>query len=126
MKVAFTAQGDSEQARMDDRFGRASYFVIVDTETQASEGVSNPSLSAGSGAGVQSADFLSRRGVQAVVTGNVGPNGAHALGAAGIDIYQSDYATVAENLRALKKGSLQKVDQPTTGSGRGKRRNRRF
>ena len=35
MKLAVTSQGNNLQSSLDPRFGRARYFVIVDTETGA-------------------------------------------------------------------------------------------
>ena len=35
MKIAITAQGPELDAAVDPRFGRAAYFLIVDTDTSA-------------------------------------------------------------------------------------------
>ena len=53
MKVAITAQGGELSSELDPRFGRARWFVIVDTETDAVEAVDNSSgFNASSGAGI--------------------------------------------------------------------------
>lgn len=37
MKVCFSSIGDSTDSILDQRFGRAAYFVIADTETMIFE-----------------------------------------------------------------------------------------
>ncbi len=122
MKVAICARKGNLQAEMDDRFGRAEYFVMVDTESGTEEIVRNPSLTLGSGAGVQSAQLLSDRGIQTLIAGNIGPKAARALQAAGIRAYRPKFKTVSENLQALKRGELQQVSDATPGRGRRTRR----
>lgn len=125
MKVAICAKEGSLQSEVDDRFGRAKYFVMVDTESEVEEVERNPALTLGSGAGVQSAQLLSDRGIQVLIAGNVGPKAARALEAAGIQTYRAKHRTVSENLEALEKGQLQQAPDPTVGSHFGSGRSRR-
>ncbi|HBK59818.1 MAG TPA: hypothetical protein DDZ84_03360, partial [Firmicutes bacterium] len=83
MRIAVTAQGVDLDSAMDPRFGRCRSFIIVDPESDKSEAFSNESVTASGGAGTQSAQFLANQGVDAVVTGNIGPNASRALEAAG-------------------------------------------
>ncbi|OPZ74084.1 MAG: Dinitrogenase iron-molybdenum cofactor [Firmicutes bacterium ADurb.Bin456] len=107
MKIAITAQGKNMESKVDPRFGRASWFVLVDTETGAHEAVSNEqNLNAGQGAGIQSAENISRQGVKAVITGNCGPKAFRTLNAAGIKIYTGAEGTVAEVYEKFKAGKL--------------------
>ena len=128
MKIAFTTREAGMDAPMDDRFGRAPYFVMVDTETGAAESEENPNVSAGSGAGIGSAEFLSRRGVGAVITGNLGPKASRALMAAGIGAYRASKPTVRENVDAYSRKELNSLSDPTvdekSGMGRGMGRGR--
>ncbi|MFO8061059.1 MAG: NifB/NifX family molybdenum-iron cluster-binding protein [Bacillota bacterium] len=125
MKVAVCARGDSLQAEVDDRFGRAQYFVMVDTESGEEEVARNPSLSLGSGAGIQSVQFLSDNGVEVIIAGNIGPKAAGAMQMAGIRAYRPKFSTVSENIEAFKKGDLEQAQDATVrshfGSGRGRR-----
>ena len=73
MKVAITATGNSPDAKLDSRFGRCSYFVIYDTEKKAVEDfVLNPNKESESGAGPASAQFVVLKGVEKVVSGELG------------------------------------------------------
>ena len=119
MKIAVSATDDSLDARIDPRFGRCEYFVIVDTETMNFEALPNTSRIALSGAGIQAAQAIANKGVQAVLTGNVGPNAFQALSSAGIDIITGVFGTVREAVEKFKSGQLQKITAPTTSVGFG-------
>lgn len=86
MKVCVTAMGPGLDAEVDPRFGRAQYFVFVDTESMKHESVQNPNVSGFGGVGIQSAQLVVDKGAQVVITGHVGPNAAQALSAAGVKV----------------------------------------
>ena len=119
MKIAISATSDSLDAQIDPRFGRCEYFVIVDIETMKFEALPNKSRSAMSGAGIQAAQAIANRGVQAVLTGNVGPNAFQVLSSAGIDVTTGVSGTVREAVEKFKGGQLQKITAPTTSMGFG-------
>ncbi len=111
MKIAITATGADFNAQVDPRFGRAQYFIIVDTDTMEFETIENDSTVAAHGAGIQSGQLMSSKGVEAVITGSVGPNAHQTLSAAGIKMYQSGRGTVAEVVSAYKEGKLNPIDE---------------
>ncbi len=41
MKIAVTSQGDTLDSQLDPRFGRAAFFIVVDTETLEFEAFDN-------------------------------------------------------------------------------------
>lgn len=111
VKIAFSASGDTLDARLDTRFGRAPKFVLYDTDYASFEAIDNQqSLSAAQGAGIQAAETVARAGAQALVTGHCGPKAFRVLSAAGIQVYTSGAATVAEALEAFKAGQLTVAD----------------
>ena len=83
MKICVTATANSLDAQIDPRFGRCSYFVIVDSETMQFEAVPNMAAAASGGAGIQAAQTIAKEGVKLLITGNVGPKAFQALAAAG-------------------------------------------
>ena len=113
MKVAVSATGPGIDAAVDERFGRCSYFQFVDTETMASEATANAAAESGSGVGVQVAQMLADRGVEAVLTGNCGPKAFATLNAAGVKVYAGATGTVAQAVAAFKNGELATTDGPT-------------
>jgi len=113
MKVAVTATGPSLDARVDPRFGRCPYFLVVETDDASWKAVENPNVSLGGGAGIQSAQLMAERGVQTVLTGNCGPNAYQTLSAAGIGVIVGCSGTVADVIEQFKAGQLNAADEPS-------------
>jgi predicted Fe-Mo cluster-binding NifX family protein len=87
MKIAITSKGTNLESEVEPRFGRAPYFIIVDTETMEFEAVDNASnVNAFKGAGIQAAAVVGEKGAEAVLTGFCGPNAFKGLNAAGIKV----------------------------------------
>jgi predicted Fe-Mo cluster-binding NifX family protein len=132
MKVAVTASGKDLDAPIDQRFGRCAYFVIVDTDSMSFEAFENESMRLGSGAGIQSAQFVADKGGKVLITGNVGPNAAQTLASAGIQLIAGQTGTVRQAIENYKNGKLKTTAAPNVsghfgmgggagmGSGRGR------
>lgn len=110
MKICISASGNSLDSKIDPRFGRAAYFVIIDTETMKSEILENSAATTGGGAGITSGQLMVDKEVVAVITGNVGPNAMNVLKAASIEVYHSAGMSVEEAIEKFKKGLLEKID----------------
>jgi len=110
MKVCISASGNSLDSKMDPRFGRAAYFVIIDIDGMKLEIIENSAATSGGGAGITSGQLMVDKEVEAVITGNVGPNAMNVLKSANIDIYRGVNTTVKENIEKLKKGLLEKIN----------------
>lgn len=111
MKVCVTANGSTLESTLDPRFGRADYFVIVDTNTMEFEPVENSAAQAAGGAGITSAQSVVDKGITVVITGNVGPNAMNVLKAGEIEIYKGLSASIKENVEKYNKGLLEKIDK---------------
>lgn len=107
MKIAFTTSGDTLNAPLDSRFGRAAKFLVYDLEKDSLEIIDNAqNLNAAQGAGIQSAANVAKAGAGALVSGHCGPKAYRVLQAAGIEVYYSEAATVAEALESYRQGKL--------------------
>ena len=130
MKICVTASGNTLDASIDPRFGRAAYLTIVDSESMAFEAISNAAAGAMGGAGIQAAQTLTKKGVDVLITGNVGPNAFQALSAASIKIATGASGSVREVVEKYKRGELSETGAPTVkghfgmGIGRGSGRER--
>jgi len=116
MKVAVTSYGENLFGKVDRSFGRAKWFVIVDTEKGNFEAHSNKqNVNAAQGAGIQAAQNISNLGVDVVLTGNVGPNAFRTLSAASIKIFivDKDIETVRDALSEWEADRLQEVSEAT-------------
>jgi len=116
MKIAVTAAEQSLDAAIDPRFGRCACMLIVDTDTMSFEVVENPNVSAGGGAGIQTAQLAADAGATVVLTGNCGPNAHRTLSAAGIQIIVGCSGTVREVVEQFKAGKLSATDRPNVAS----------
>ncbi len=112
MKVAFSTQGESLDAPMDSRFGRAPKFLVFDTQTRGFVVVDNEqNLNAAQGAGIQAAATVVLTGAGCVVTGHCGPKAFRVLSIAGVKVCNCALATVADALAAYEGGQLQPAVQ---------------
>ena len=116
MKIAISSSGPDLNAEVDPRFGRCRYFVIVDSETKEFEVLDNQGAMTSGGAGIQAAQMVVNAGVNSVITGNLGPNAADTLAAAGLKTYLGALGTVREALQQYKSGQLQESSGPTVES----------
>lgn len=107
MKIAVSSSGKTRADNVDERFGRAPYFLIIDGDLV--EVVENPNLSAGGGVGVQTAQMIADRGVEAVIAGNFGPKAFQVLEAAGIKAYSVSGKKVSEAVELLNQGKLELI-----------------
>jgi len=114
MKVAITAQDPRLEGPVDPRFGRARYFLLVNTTTGETTSHDNETnLGRGHGAGIQSAQDVASLGAEAVVTGNIGPKALQALDAGGIAVFVGAMGTVQDALDALEAGNLKRATEAT-------------
>jgi len=113
MKFAVTAQGPDAGSLVDTRFGRAHYFRVVDGDTGQQTVVDNEAgTNAVQGAGIGAARTLANLGVQAVVTGHVGPKAWTALEAAHIEVYVVSGDTVEQAVKAFIARQLVQMTKP--------------
>jgi predicted Fe-Mo cluster-binding NifX family protein len=114
MRVCITSTGASLDSEMDPRFGRCQYFIFLDPHSLEMEALENPNIGASGGAGIQSAQFVANKGVEAIITGQVGPNAYTTLQAAGIKILVGASGKIREVLEKYKKGQLSSYAQGPT------------
>ena len=116
MKICITSVGKTLDALVDVRFGRCRNFIIIESESGVFEAFENSNAASQGGAGILAAQFVASQGARAVLTGNVGPNAAQTLQAAGIEIYTDIAGTVGEAAAAFKAGRLKSAQGPSVGS----------
>lgn len=113
MKVAISSQGNSVESPVDQRFGRAKWFVLIDSDTGAAEPFGNDmNLNAAQGAGIQAAENVINLGAQCVITGHCGPKAFRTLKAAGVEVFAGAEGSVKECLEKFKRGELEQIVSP--------------
>ena len=93
---------------MDERFGRAAAFLVVDAATgEAVETIDNALVGVPHGAGTGTANMLKSAGVGTVISGRFGPKASDALHAHGIEAWIAPpRITAGEALHLLESGVL--------------------
>jgi len=112
MKIAITSAGPTLDDPVDPRFGRCAYFVIVETNDMSFEAFDNESIALGGGAGIQSAQFVASKEVDAVITGNCGPKALQTLSAAKIEVFVGQSGTVREVVEKYNRGDIKSTGTP--------------
>jgi predicted Fe-Mo cluster-binding NifX family protein len=125
MKIAISATGPTLDAEVDPRFGRCHYFIIADIETDKFEAVDNSSATAAGGAGISAAQMVVKKGVEAVLTGNCGPNAHQVFSSAGVKVITGVSGKIKDAIAEYKLGTYSAAQQANVpdhygmGSGRG-------
>jgi len=112
MRIAISATGSNLDAEVDSRFGRCSYFIIVDPDTMQFEALENSSAMQAGGAGISTGQMIASKGVQVVLTGNCGPNAYQVLSAAGIQVITGVSGKIRDAIQTYKSGQFQATSQP--------------
>ena len=111
MKIAVTSTGPDLESEVDPRFGRAPYFLIVDSETFDFEALDNKeNVNALKGAGIQAAGMVSNKGAEVLLTGFCGPNAFKVLKAAKIGVANNASGAVRDAVVAYLDGKLPLAD----------------
>jgi len=116
MKLAISSSGKDLNSQLDPRFGRCAYFLVINPDDMRFEVFDNESSALGGGAGIQSAQFLASKGVDAVITGNCGPNAVQTLSAAGVELFTGQSGTAREVVERFKKAQLRPTSEATVDS----------
>jgi len=116
MKIAITSYGKDLFSKVDRSFGRAKWFIVVDSETDTFEAHDNKqNVDIAQGAGIQAGQNVANLGVEVILTGNVGPNAFKTLSTASIKVFIIDKGveTVRDALSEWKDGRLEEVTGAT-------------
>lgn len=110
MKLAISSQGNDLRSGVESRFGRATRFIVLDTDTGEYRVVENlQNQSAAQGAGIQAAQAVAGLDVDGVITGHCGPKAFRVLREAGIDIYLEPEGSVESAAARVVSGRIAKA-----------------
>ncbi|MBN1367468.1 MAG: NifB/NifX family molybdenum-iron cluster-binding protein [Dehalococcoidales bacterium] len=115
MKIAFSSSGKTLNSLIDPRFGRCQYFIIVNSDTMDFEVLDNAAGTGAGGAGIETAQKIAPKGVEAIITGNCGPNAFAVLSAAGIKVITGVIGKISDAIEDYKSGKLQASSQANVG-----------
>ena len=116
MRIAIASTGKTLESKVDQRFGRAAYFIIVDTETMDFSTFENDRIAAKEEAGIGAAKAVAGAGGQSVLTGNCGKKAERILRDAGVKLYAGVTGTVLEAIELFQRGKLTEAKDPNVHS----------
>ena len=113
MRLAIPSTGTDTTSLLDDRFGRAERFLVVDADTGESQLLENTDTAqASQGAGIQAAQAVVSAKAEAVLAGHVGPKAFKVLDAAGIAVFQAPTEPIDTLLAKFRRGELPRLQGP--------------
>ena len=113
MRVAVTAEGPELDAPVSPVFGRCPCFLLVETDDFSYEARPNEAAGAPGGAGIQAAQAIVNAAVEAVITGQIGPNAFALLQATQIPVYRHAGGTARQAVEAFLRGELERLGGPS-------------
>ena len=112
MKIAVTSLGESLESPVDQRFGRARFFVLYNLETSEWIVRDNKEYSKGvQDAGFEAAQMVVEMGAEAVITGHCGPQAFVSLSTKDVAIYEKVSGSVQDVIDSYRAGLLKQSDQ---------------
>jgi predicted Fe-Mo cluster-binding NifX family protein len=111
MKIAISSDGNTIESKIDQRFGRCKYFIIVDSEKKNEiKVIENEGAIQGHGAGIKAAQQIGDLAVEAVITGNLGPNATAVLEKLEIKAYHAS-GTIKSAIDSFIDNKLEKINE---------------
>ena len=113
MIIAVSADGDKLYSKVDQRFGRSPYFIVMDVKGDkvgAFNAIKNEGAKQGHGAGIKAAEQMGKLKVEAVITGQLGPNATNVLNELGIKAY-SGAGVITDVLDDFVKNKLEEISE---------------
>jgi len=113
MRIAISNQENNINGLIDQRFGRCKYFIIVEVENneiKTTNSVENQGALQGHGAGLKAAEQIGKLKVDAVITGDLGPNATNILKQLGIKAYHAG-GKASEAINDYLKNNLKEINE---------------
>jgi predicted Fe-Mo cluster-binding NifX family protein len=109
MKILIATEGKTLDSRVSKRFGKAEWYLIVDSDTKEVALFPNLTIE-------HHHDIIPRavdRGVSAVITGDIGPQSFELLSYHKLQIALAHAMSARDAIERLKQGRLRILDAPT-------------
>jgi predicted Fe-Mo cluster-binding NifX family protein len=105
--VAISTTGENPNASVDQRFGLARFFILLDPHTQEWELFDNQAnLNSFEAVGIVTAKSLAKNQVATVITGNCGTRAFKKLQESGVEVYLEAQGTVRQAFDRWRHGKL--------------------
>ena len=103
MKICIATKDQNLDSSIDEVFGRCSYFLLIDSETQEFKAIVNKAKESERGAGVAASQTVVDSKAEMVICNKIGPNAQMVLEKSGIKIISGVSGTAKDALNRFKK-----------------------
>lgn len=111
MIIAITSDGSESSSLVAEKFGRASFIIMFDTEKNTFLSLRNPYANLFDGAGIQTAQFIIEHNPSLVITVDIGLNPLRFLNSTGIKVYSCSQKQIQFVINEFLEGKLSEVKQ---------------
>jgi predicted Fe-Mo cluster-binding NifX family protein len=122
MKIAISATGRDLESNIDAFFGRALFFLIMDTTTKEVKVIENKARDRQEGVGITAVNTVEGEAINAVITANIGPLAFKTFKQSGVKIYKAK-GKIRDAVRLFEDGKLNEITKATKSKYAGLNRN---
>ena len=120
MKIAISLDDNKGMdSQVSSIFGRCANYMLIDSESKEFSIEENPAKTASGGAGIQAAQWVVNQGIEAVISGNLGPKAYDVLSAGGVAAYKHKGESVQATIDAFNNKDLECLLAPTAAAHNG-------
>ena len=112
MKIAISAAGKDIESNIDATFGRALFFLIMDTKTKAVKVIENKVRDRPNGVGITVVNTVENEGIGAVITKDIGLLAFKTFKQGGVKIYKAE-GKINDAIRLFEEGKLSEITKAT-------------
>lgn len=111
MKLAIALKENEYNSSVDERFGRAPFFIIIDSDTKEFEIIENEAKDEATGAGLKAVKNLLKYEIDIIIAGEIGPKAGELIYDLEIPTFKfKDLEKVDEIVNAFNENTLEKYD----------------
>jgi predicted Fe-Mo cluster-binding NifX family protein len=111
MKLAIALKENDYNSSVDERFGRAPFFIIIDSDTKEFEIIENEAKDEATGAGLKAVKNLLKYEIDIIIAGEIGPKAGELIYDLEILTFKfKDLEKVDEIVNAFNENTLEKYD----------------
>ena len=111
MKLAIALKENNYNSSVDERFGRAPFFIIIDSDTKEFEIIENEAKDEATGAGLKAVKNLLKYEIDTIIAGEIGPKAGELIYDLEIPTFKfKDLEKVDEIVNAFNENTLEKYD----------------
>ena len=124
MKIVISATGGNIESNIDVTFGRALFFLIMDTKTKEVKVIENKARDRPSGVGITAVNTVEKEGIDAVITADIGPLAFETFEQSGVKIYKAE-GKINDAIRLFEESKLSEITKATKSKYAGLKRKKK-